>query len=51
MDNTRDNPTSTNYDAIGLRDRTIPTEVNPCYELCKNVTKTKGIKEAPNNIY
>ena len=52
MDNNRDSPTSTNYDAIGLRDRTIPTEVNPCYELRKNVTKgvkTKGTKEAPKN--
>ena len=52
MDNTRDSPTSTNYDAIGLRERTIPTEVNPCYEPRKNETKgvkTKGTKEASNN--
>ena len=55
MDNTGDNelrPTSTNYDVICSRDGTIPTEVNPCYELRTSVIKgarTNGTKEVSNN--
>ena len=55
MDNTGDNelrPTSTNYDVMRSRDGTIPTEVNPCYELRTSVIKgarTNGTKEVSNN--
>ena len=55
MDNTVDYELSlkpTNHDATCSRDKSIPTEVNPAYELHTSVTKEvkpTGTKEAPNN--